>query len=33
MRKLMDIADAVKHVKTGDTIMVGGFGLIGAPLA
>jgi len=24
--------DAVRHVRTGDTIMVGGFGLVGAPL-
>ena len=22
----------VRHVKTGDTVMVGGFGLVGAPL-
>jgi len=27
-----DAAEAVQHVKTGDTVMVGGFGLIGAPL-
>jgi 3-oxoadipate CoA-transferase, alpha subunit len=26
-------AEAVSHVRTGDTIMVGGFGLVGAPLA
>jgi 3-oxoacid CoA-transferase A subunit len=26
-------ADAVSHVRTGDTVMVGGFGLVGAPLA
>jgi len=25
--------EAVRHVKTGDTVMVGGFGLVGAPLA
>jgi 3-oxoacid CoA-transferase A subunit len=25
-------AEAVRHVRTGDTIMVGGFGLVGAPL-
>ena len=25
-------AEAVRHVKTGDTVMVGGFGLVGAPL-
>lgn len=25
--------DAVRHVQTGDTVMVGGFGLVGAPLA
>jgi 3-oxoacid CoA-transferase A subunit len=25
--------EAVSHVKTGDTVMVGGFGLVGAPLA
>jgi 3-oxoadipate CoA-transferase, alpha subunit len=25
--------DAVRHVRTGDTVMVGGFGLVGAPLA
>jgi 3-oxoacid CoA-transferase A subunit len=24
--------EAVRHVKTGDTVMVGGFGLVGAPL-
>jgi 3-oxoacid CoA-transferase A subunit len=24
--------DAVQHVRTGDTVMVGGFGLVGAPL-
>ena len=26
-------AEAVRQVKTGDTVMVGGFGLVGAPLA
>jgi 3-oxoacid CoA-transferase A subunit len=26
-------AEAVSHVKSGDTVMVGGFGLVGAPLA
>jgi 3-oxoacid CoA-transferase A subunit len=25
--------EAVKHVKSGDTVMVGGFGLVGAPLS
>jgi len=25
-------AEAVRHVRTGDTVMVGGFGLVGAPL-
>ena len=27
-----DIQQALSHVKTGDTVLVGGFGLIGAPL-
>lgn len=29
---LTSAKDAVRHVKTGDTVMVGGFGLVGAPL-
>ena len=29
---LIDAAEAVQQVKTGDTVMVGGFGLVGAPL-
>ncbi len=29
---VMDAADAVAVIKTGDTVMVGGFGLVGAPL-
>jgi 3-oxoacid CoA-transferase A subunit len=30
--KLITAEDAVAQVKTGDTVMVGGFGLVGAPL-
>ena len=29
---LITAEEAVSHVKTGDTVMVGGFGLVGAPL-
>ena len=29
---LTSAEDAVRHIKTGDTVMVGGFGLVGAPL-
>lgn len=29
---LVDPAEAVAHVRTGDVVMVGGFGLVGAPL-
>ena len=29
---VIDAEEAVQHVKTGDTVMVGGFGLVGAPL-
>ena len=25
-------AEAVRHIRSGDTVMVGGFGLVGAPL-
>ena len=28
----IDAREAVRHVKTGDAVMVGGFGLVGAPL-
>jgi 3-oxoacid CoA-transferase A subunit len=31
-RTTIEAAKAVQHVKTGDTVMVGGFGLVGAPL-
>jgi 3-oxoacid CoA-transferase subunit A/3-oxoadipate CoA-transferase alpha subunit len=31
--RLASAIDAVAHVRTGDTVMVGGFGLVGAPLA
>jgi 3-oxoacid CoA-transferase subunit A/3-oxoadipate CoA-transferase alpha subunit len=30
---IVSAAEAVRHVKSGDTVMVGGFGLVGAPLA
>ena len=30
---LTSAEEAVRHVRTGDTVMVGGFGLVGAPLA
>ncbi|MDR7075663.1 3-oxoacid CoA-transferase subunit A [Neobacillus niacini] len=33
MSKLMTAAEAIRKVKSGDTIMVGGFGLVGAPLS
>ena len=29
---LTSAEEAVRHVRTGDTVMVGGFGLVGAPL-
>jgi 3-oxoadipate CoA-transferase alpha subunit len=29
---LISAKEAVRHIKTGDTVMVGGFGLVGAPL-
>lgn len=32
MSKLTDAAKVISNIKSGDTIMVGGFGLIGAPL-
>jgi 3-oxoacid CoA-transferase subunit A/3-oxoadipate CoA-transferase alpha subunit len=32
VRGVESAAEAVQHVKTGDTVMVGGFGLVGAPL-
>jgi 3-oxoacid CoA-transferase A subunit len=32
VRGTIDAEEAVRHVKTGDTVMVGGFGLVGAPL-
>jgi 3-oxoadipate CoA-transferase alpha subunit len=31
--RLVSAVDAVTHVRSGDTVMVGGFGLVGAPLA
>jgi 3-oxoacid CoA-transferase A subunit len=31
-RGAVSAEEAVRHVKTGDTVMVGGFGLVGAPL-
>jgi 3-oxoacid CoA-transferase subunit A/3-oxoadipate CoA-transferase alpha subunit len=31
-RGAISAAEAVAHVRTGDTVMVGGFGLVGAPL-
>jgi len=30
--KITTAEEAVRHVRTGDTVMVGGFGLVGAPL-
>ena len=30
--RLTSAEEAVRHVRTGDTVMVGGFGLVGAPL-
>jgi 3-oxoacid CoA-transferase A subunit len=30
--RLASAEEAVRHVRTGDTVMVGGFGLVGAPL-
>lgn len=32
MEKLLSPADAVKHLRSGDTLLVGGFGLSGTPL-
>ncbi len=32
VRGTIEAEEAVQHVKTGDTVMVGGFGLVGAPL-
>jgi 3-oxoadipate CoA-transferase, alpha subunit len=32
-REVISAEEAVSHVRTGDTVMVGGFGLVGAPLA
>ena len=32
VRGTIEVEEAVQHVKTGDTVMVGGFGLVGAPL-
>lgn len=32
VRDTIAAEEAVQHVKTGDTVMVGGFGLVGAPL-
>lgn len=32
MSKIIDSSEAMKLIKAGDTLMVGGFGLIGAPL-
>ncbi|MDR7071533.1 CoA transferase subunit A [Fictibacillus barbaricus] len=32
MNKVRSVEEAVQHVKTGMTVMVGGFGLVGAPL-
>ncbi len=31
--RLVSAEEAVRHVRSGDTVMVGGFGLVGAPLA
>lgn len=31
--KQMSMKDAIKHIKSGQTLMVGGFGLIGSPLS
>jgi len=31
-RAVITAAEAVRHVRSGDTVMVGGFGLVGAPL-
>jgi 3-oxoadipate CoA-transferase alpha subunit len=31
--RLASAVDAIAHVRSGDTVMVGGFGLVGAPLA
>src|SRR4029078_6320813 len=30
--RLTSAEEAIRHVRTGDTVMVGGFGLVGAPL-
>ncbi|WP_423408351.1 CoA transferase subunit A [Heyndrickxia sp. MSNUG] len=32
MKKLLNPADALKHINSGDTLLVGGFGLSGTPL-
>lgn len=32
LTKVVKVDEAIKHIKTGDTLMVGGFGLIGSPL-
>ena len=32
VRGVISAEEAVRHIKTGDTVMVGGFGLVGAPL-
>jgi 3-oxoacid CoA-transferase A subunit len=32
VRGTIEAEEAVRHVKTGDTVMVGGFGLVGAPM-
>ncbi|WP_036746386.1 CoA transferase subunit A [Paenibacillus sp. UNC451MF] len=32
MRKLREIEEVIKQIQSGDTLMVGGFGLVGAPL-
>ena len=30
--RLSAVEDAIRHVRSGDTVMVGGFGLVGAPM-
>jgi 3-oxoacid CoA-transferase subunit A len=32
MKKLLNLDDALQHIKSGDTLLVGGFGLSGTPL-
>ena len=32
VRGTISAEEAVSHIRSGDTIMVGGFGLVGAPL-